>query len=91
VSQLVLGVAMLGCGGAWVASYVPRAVRWLTRMPCPQCGKPKLALAAASHDGVTRFRCRLCCAEYYRHDGKLIGRAAFEAGARDPFPRARLR
>lgn len=90
ISELVLGFAMLGVTGAWAVWNVPRAYRWLTRKDCLHCGKPKLVADPANdRDGAARIRCRLCRAEYYHHDGELIGRAAFEAGWRDQLAPAR--
>jgi transposase-like protein len=92
MSGLWIGLAMLGCSGAYATWNARFAYRWLARMACPRCHKRALVVyPPGNRDGGTRFRCTSCSAQLYRYRGKLIDRAAFEAGAREPFPEARLR
>ncbi|MBA2538616.1 MAG: hypothetical protein H0V17_03200 [Deltaproteobacteria bacterium] len=71
----------------------------LSRTRCPACRKPGLELdLRASAGGVDdqapdarQFRCPHCEAEFRREDGgPLIPRSAWEAGAREEIPRARV-
>jgi transposase-like protein len=92
MSQLVLGFALLGCGGAYAAWQARHVLRWATKMACPRCGKYKLVVEGQlSRASAPLFRCTACRTEYHRHAGQLIERTAWEAGAREPFPKAELR
>ncbi len=60
----------------------------IIREACPGCDETKLALDPEPLTGATAFRCAACSSRFGRSNGVLIERAAFQAGSREPFPRA---
>ncbi len=92
------GVGMtiaIAVGAAGAMLVIARVLR--TR--CPACRKPGVELDLRTNPGgvdgssplVRQFRCPRCSAEFRRDDrGPLIPRAAWEAGAREEIPRARV-
>jgi transposase-like protein len=71
----------------------------LLRLRCPACRKPTLEVDLRDRsDGripgapsAYRFRCQTCGEEFRRQDGgPMIAKAAWEAGAREELPRARV-
>jgi hypothetical protein len=71
----------------------------LLRTRCPGCRKPTLELDLRDDPGgsvpgvptAKMFRCLTCAAEFRRDDGgPLIPKIAWDAGARDELPRAKV-
>jgi transposase-like protein len=68
----------------------------LERKRCPACSRRALALrffqsTKVGDVDVSHFRCRRCKTEWRSYNGKdMIARAAFEAGATEPLPVAKV-
>lgn len=71
----------------------------LLRLRCPTCRKPALEVDLRDRtDGrmpgdasAYRFHCRACGEEFRRQDGgPMIAKAAWDAGAREELPRAKV-
>ena len=84
VAVVVIGIALLS---------IPFA---LERKKCPVCTRRAVAMRFTdgySRDGVhiVSFRCKQCRAEFRTlNGGPLIPRDAFDRGAREPVPQARV-
>jgi hypothetical protein len=92
------GIGMvIAIAGAAAGAMV--TIAHVLRTKCPACRKPGLELDLRTNPGgvedgapsVRQFLCPRCGAEFRRDPGgPLITRGAWEAGAREDIPRARV-
>ncbi len=92
VFELLTLFALVGAGAIMLVVMV------IARVRCPRCRQPTVELDVREdfagvdrESGAIKFHCISCGAEFRRQDkGPMIDRDAWDAGARDPIPAARV-